>query len=343
MWPCLYFALCSCSSYDPSLLVAPDVAAPLPMPDAGGTGGHQLADAGPVDSGRPVPRCGDGLLNGDERATSRSPPDKPGACPTECVAAAECAPRAVSGSSVQCRMRRLAADVQDRRRLLLGQLHRRQRRRLLDSCGDGIVQSDKGETAIRVRPTAMMAAAVHRARRSPTATTTRRARWTCCSAASRTATRIVRTSRSSNPRAVTVAARPTPTPMRHGLPAVCGNKIKEGAEQCDSTHGLQQRLQATMTPDQMACMDSCRPDANDCDLCSCMQCATQQLTVVASGDASRDAHCTEILACSNQHDCVRTACYCADPNDLIGCGLGAAGRAGRKSTTPQRPRVPARA
>src|SRR4051794_40525265 len=146
-WPCLYFALSSCSSYDPSLLVAPDVAAPVPMPDAGGGTGGQVADAGlVVDSGRPMARCGDGLLNGDEKCDIAIAKDKPGACPTECAAAAECAPRAVSGAQCNAECVVLQPTCKTGDGCCSGNCTTDNDGDCSSSCGDGIVQSDKGET-----------------------------------------------------------------------------------------------------------------------------------------------------------------------------------------------------
>ena len=55
---------------------------------------------------------------------------------------------------------------------------------------------------------------------------------------------------------------------------------------------------------------------NDCDRCACMQCAPQQLACRESGNATRDMHCTTIIECANENDCVGTWCYC-DPADFL--------------------------
>jgi hypothetical protein len=54
---------------------------------------------------------------------------------------------------------------------------------------------------------------------------------------------------------------------------------------------------------------------NDCDRCACLQCARAELDCRASGNATRDAHCSAVTSCANDSDCVSSACYCL-PTDV---------------------------
>lgn len=88
--------------------------------------------------------------------------------------------------------------------------------------------------------------------------------------------------------------------------------MREPGEACDGGLGCDAQCTLQLTSEQVACLEQLDESANECDRCTCTQCAPTRLGCVDSGDATRDMHCAAIIQCANDNDCAGNACYCGD-------------------------------
>jgi hypothetical protein len=327
----LPFALCGCSVYDVSLLNTPEKPPVDTMHAGSGGGGSGGSGSGGADAGQ-GPRCGDGLLTGDERCDIAIPAGEPGACPSECMPAGQCAPRVVSGSAcnAECVVLQLTCSKGDG--CCPGNCTTKNDGDCSSSCGDGIVQSDNGETCdpghgLDGDEDAGAAAAAG----EPCPTIDDCEDRDAC-----TTDLLIGSEKNCNAMCTHVTITEVKSgdgccppgannAVDHDCKPVCGNGVKEGDEECDGgEHCVADTCRFDYTDDQRKCMSLV--DASDaCNACSCLNCTPLQLACRASNDKTRNDHCTAIENCANENDCVRTACYCKDPADPWGCGFGDGG------------------
>lgn len=101
--------------------------------------------------------------------------------------------------------------------------------------------------------------------------------------------------------------------------ARCGNGVREGSEQCDGEAGCDSSCKLTSTADQQ-CLGVLA--SNDCNTCQCTYCAAAALACSASGNSSRDAACTSVETCAAKNNCAGQACYCGDSSPTsLACSL----------------------
>jgi len=94
---------------------------------------------------------------------------------------------------------------------------------------------------------------------------------------------------------------------------VCGNGAREADEECDGGKYCDAQCKATMTPEQQRCIEDFSVYDNrtdECEVCMCTNCTNVLLTCFDSGDADLDMHCTDIVRCGYQANCVGVVCYC---------------------------------
>jgi hypothetical protein len=90
----------------------------------------------------------------------------------------------------------------------------------------------------------------------------------------------------------------------------CGNGVREGSEACDGSTGCDAACKLTLTGSQVMCLDTLAKD--NCQRCECMQCTEKTTACSASGNATRDAKCSAVEACAIANHCSGSACYCGD-------------------------------
>ena len=277
----------------------------------GGTAGGSDSGAGtggtPGDVADPVV-CGDGEVDLREKCDTSIPAGQQGACPSECPML-ECTPRKLSGSmcGVECVEDVLACADGDG---CCGPMCDH------DSdddcpanCGDGAVQSEQGETCEPDSDTPCITDAAECNDELPcTKDALEGSAENCNAKCSNTAiTNAVNGDGCCLPES------------NHNVDSdctvLCGNKVREMGEECDGSEGCDAncRLGSTLTPDQDKCMQLLAGKGDKCDECACLRCTKEALLCRASGQATRDAQCTKVLDCANEHDCVRDVCYCGAP------------------------------
>ncbi|HTU60296.1 MAG TPA: hypothetical protein VMF89_17720, partial [Polyangiales bacterium] len=104
---------------------------------------RRAADAGRVDSAVP---CGDGKITGDEKCDVGIPSGTPGACPTQCPALAQCAPRELEGTACQSECAVLIATCGVSDGCCPAQCSPGSDSDCSRACGDGIIDAELGET-----------------------------------------------------------------------------------------------------------------------------------------------------------------------------------------------------
>jgi hypothetical protein len=324
-------AATACKAYDPSLVEvrehqkeAGSTGSTAGMSgNAGGSAGAAagaggIGNAAGVDDDGGIPpdvprlRCGNGIIDSGERCDIAIPAGMPGACPVTCQAPASCQRVSLVGRDcdAECQLVRLGciggdsccpADcTPERDSDCSGQ------------CGDGIVQAELGETCENSNADA----------RCPTLSD-------CTDQDACTHDAISGSAENCN-----AACTHTPiTALQNedgccppGADAntdsdckpQCGNKIRESGEECDGSTGCDANCKLTLTPEQITCLDTIAK--NDCQRCTCMQCAEQVAACSASDSPTRDAKCTAVEKCAEEKQCSGQTCFCGNAS-LVQCAF----------------------
>jgi hypothetical protein len=323
----LYTLCCvfsACSVYDSELIGSSDQgvgSVPAAGTNAAGGGGRSgdSADAGDPDGSAdgpdgslpmsPIPidvHCGDGRVTGDEKCDIGVPDGMPGSCPKECPELAKCNPRKLnnSGCQAECVVLQLVCMSGDD--CCPGNCTDKNDSDCSSSCGDGVVQTDKGETC-----------------ESESNMPCKMSDAECDDGDPCTLDKLIGSAKNCNA-LCTPSKITTPKNDDACCPAgadanvdndckpMCGNKIRETGEDCDGTTGCSASCKLTLQPDQIACLEKFGTMSDECARCSCMNCASSYLACRGGADAKVNDLCNGVLECARTNDCFGSACYCGD-------------------------------
>jgi hypothetical protein len=279
--------------------------------NAGSAGGPHTPGAGDVQDPSGGVLCGDGEVDLKEKCDISIADGMPGACPKSCPPLADCVPRMLVGSNCAAECVVLELLCVDDDGCCGPMCDRSNDTDCPANCGDGILEDGEGETCEDKTDTPC-----------PTEDD-------CDDDDPCTKDVLGGSADNCNAMCEHLAVASTESGDGCCLPGsnhnmdsdctvTCGNGAREMGEECDGGDGCDGscHLTQTLTAEQAMCMELIGNKGNDCDKCSCLQCATEQVACRASGDAVRDQHCTEVLQCSNDHDCVKDRCYCSEADTL---------------------------
>jgi hypothetical protein len=329
-WLAACCALAACSAYDGGLIKLPVSrsmgagrgGAGGGAGGAGGSGGtdaSQDGDVGPrPDSGTvDGTRCGDGQVTGTESCDVSIASGNPGACPTVCPALGPCSPRALNGSGCTAECVVLQASCQGGDDCCPSSCTHDTDSDCSGSCGDGVVQTDKGETCERDSATPCPTQA-DCDDKNPCTLDALMGNDSNCNAV---CMHSPITALSNGDMCCPMGANAN---TDSDCPPQCGNGVRETGEECDSSMGCDGQCKITHTPDQNRCLTSFA--VNDCERCSCLSCTSEYLGCRDSGNATENTQCYAASVCTQQAKCLGSPCYCGSATTL--CGWGTTGPLG---------------
>lgn len=346
MWACghrvprlalgvLWCAASACSVYDPDLLPEPPTEGPvLPLASAGGSGGAGGSGtggaggtggtggasggsgggtggaAGTAGVTTPPPQrpdqCGDGVLAETEVCDTGIAETGAGACPTECPALATCLPQRLEGNGCTTRCVPDPPGCADGDGCCSGDCTADTDDDCSQSCGDGVVQAEDGETCEPDSET------------DPCPTD--------CNDDDECTMDLLEGSPSNcNVTCAHVALGlvgddgccPKDNPDANAntdndCTAECGNGVREPGEECDGSLGCDGNCVLTVTAEQQQCLEGRIPTSVDpaCEECQCLQCTQLVMDCLFDADMARQQQCLALSDCALTTNCRDIACYC---------------------------------
>jgi hypothetical protein len=296
-----------------------------------GAGGLSLTSSDPIDTGEwgdsgtdsatgaagqssyTGPVCGDGKVTGHEKCDIAIAAYDIGACPIECKSTNKCLVATVIGEAcvVECVLSEPACRDGDG--CCPANCDRATDSDCSVSCGDGIVQTDAGETC-ELSPTdegGSMGDKVCLAKcpdddGDPCTAERMTGSVGNCNVVCETVPIIAPADDDGCcPTGANAATDNDCTPD-------CGNGIQEGDEECDGTYGCGDQCTLTLTPEQRACSHTYNyaTAGEECDACMCEFCGTQMTSCYGSANSDLNAKCADIIACGFENICLGSDCYC---------------------------------
>jgi hypothetical protein len=311
--------LAACRAYDPSLVeVRRDAQAaaganaghsgggPAIPTETGGSLGGGFGNAGSSatddDGGIPQPRCGDGRVDSGEKCDTGIPNGLPGACPQTCQTPVTCQRFKLEGIGCQAECELIMLGCVGGDGCCPADCDPGKDSDCSGLCGDGIVQSDLGETC---EIGGSEAKCPTPADCSDDNSCTRDAVSGSADNCNAVCTHTPITSLQNDDGCCPTGADAN---QDNDCMPRCGNGVREGSEACDGSTGCDANCKLTITNEQVMCLDTLAENA--CERCACMQCLEAVNDCMASGNAARDAKCVAVENCAVAKHCSGMACYC---------------------------------
>lgn len=312
-----WLSLCNaCSVYDAEL-IGSNPSAVAHGRDAAADGGD--SDIGSLDAGRldaaseddagsarepmittALVHCGDGRITGDETCDIAIASGMPGACPSACPELAPCNRRELRSSGCHAECVLLPAQCMGGDGCCPASCTDQNDSDCSSRCGDGIIQSESGETCESESSTPCKSSVAQCDDQDPCTVDelvgSAKNCNTLCTHEKQT------TPKNDDGCCVTGADANSDNDCK----PICGNKIRETGEDCDGTTGCSTSCKLRLQAGQIACLDQLGNSGDDCAKCSCTNCAASYLACRA------DADCNAVLECARAKNCWGTACYCGD-------------------------------
>lgn len=265
-------------------------------------GGGRQAPASPIPVDRTA--CGDGRVSGPEKCDTAIHERTPGACPVDCPALKDCAPRELNGSGCQAECVLLELVCAGGDGCCPGKCNASNDADCSGSCGDGIIDANTGETC---EPETNMPCAQTEAEcddGDPCSIDALQGSAKNCNAV------CTNTLRAESLNADGCCSDQANANVDSDCQPSCGNGVREPGEECDGETGCDVSCRPMMTAEQRTCLERLGDD--DCAKCSCTNCTERFLACHAGMDPRANELCGAVLRCSRANECFGDACYCGD-------------------------------
>ncbi|MBN1655422.1 MAG: hypothetical protein JXA30_16775 [Deltaproteobacteria bacterium] len=270
--------------------------------------------------------CGDGRVTGSELCDVGVNAGLPGACPSTCPEPDGCAQWQLVGGGCQAECQPKTPDCQNGDNCCPSKCTNATDSDCSASCGDGVVQAEEGElceprTALEDNPDVDALACPTQCDDDGdpcTLETLTGSEDNCNAQCSRTEIAAIVAGDGCCPEGANANTDSDCQP-------ICGNKVREGDEECDGADSCDDQCKSTLTPEQRTCFEVDDIHVDECKKCVCTNCTQQTLLCLNSGDSTFDEKCSMIVECGEQNACVGTYCYCGTALDPVfqTCVVGA--------------------
>lgn len=273
-----------------------------PSTDTSDGGGLPAASSNPIPTDRTA--CGDGRVSGPEKCDTAIHAETPGACPTECRALKDCAPRELNGSACQaeCVLLELVCTGGDG--CCPGKCNASNDADCSSSCGDGIIDINTGETC---EPETSMPCVQDVGECDDGDPCTLDALVGSADNCNAACTNTLRDEPLNDDGCCGEQANAN---VDSDCQPSCGNGVREAGEECDGETGCDANCRPQMTEEQRTCLE--RLGEDECAKCSCTNCTERSLACHASRDERANELCGAVLHCSRANNCFGDACYCGE-------------------------------
>lgn len=287
-----------------------------------------------------APECGDGQVTGSELCDTAIVPGSSGACPTACASAVPCMVAELQGAGCHavCSLKEASCSSGDD--CCPSNCSASTDSDCSATCGDGIVQTDRGELC---EPLTAASKAAGASVACPTQCPDDGDPCTREALVGSAANCNARCARSNITYAVAsdgCCAAGSNANQDSDCRAVCGNNVVEPGEECDGASDCDAKCKLpvpiTPTPPDATCADTLTGVTGECRSCLCSSCATEFEACFNSGDTARDTKCATVVKCGLENDCEGALCYCGVGNvSIYGTCLSFAARGVCRSEVEQ--------